>query len=249
MILDTRSKIIIAVGTIFFIAFLNQGSYIYYGTFFALSLIIAILFRANILKVFIRTIKLFVIPFAISIFIPFAHKGNALLSFKLLSYTITISDSGLEIFFMVLMKSFLSLFLLSSLIVSTKELDLFFGLRKLKIPKIFVMIIYLMYRYIFLFREEFKTGERAIKARIFRRSSFFALNKNLGYLIGNMFIKSFTRAENVYKAMLARGFEGEFNFSDNSSLSIKTYDFLFISLIAAFNIIILIFKFYGPYFI
>lgn len=248
MKLDVRAKIIIVIGTIFFIAALNKGSYIYYAAFFIVSLMITVLLKANPAKSLFRTFKLFIIPLIISVFIPFANSGNTLFSFKFFNYNLNISDNGLEIFFMVLMKSFLSLFLLSSLIVSTKELELFKGLSKLKTLKVFVMIIYLMYRYVFLFREEFKTGEKAIKARIFKRS-FYGLNKKLGYLIGNMFIKSFSRADNVYKSMLARGFEGEFNFSGSNEGSLKAKDFLLISLIAVFNITILIFKFYGKYFI
>ena len=37
------------------------------------------------------------------------------------------------------------------------------------------------------------------------------MNKKLAFLMGNMLIKSFDRAENIYKSMESRGFTGEFH--------------------------------------
>jgi cobalt/nickel transport system permease protein len=67
-----------------------------------------------------------------------------------------------------------------------------------------------MYRYVFLIREESKTGQMAINSRVFRRS-YYTVNKKLAYLMGNMIIKSFDRAENIYKSMESRGFTGDFH--------------------------------------
>jgi cobalt/nickel transport system permease protein len=67
-----------------------------------------------------------------------------------------------------------------------------------------------MYRYIFLIREESRTGQMAINSRIFKRS-YHTVNKKLAFLMGNMLIKSFDRAENIYKSMESRGFTGEFH--------------------------------------
>ena len=50
----------------------------------------------------------------------------------------------------------------------------------------------------------------AIKARVFKRRSYGAINKKLAHLMSNLFIKSISRAENVYRSMESRGFDGNF---------------------------------------
>ena len=67
-----------------------------------------------------------------------------------------------------------------------------------------------MYRYLFLIRDEAKAGQLAISSRVFQKS-YHNVNKRLAYLAGSLFIKSFDRAENIYKSMESRGFEGEFH--------------------------------------
>jgi len=66
-----------------------------------------------------------------------------------------------------------------------------------------------MYRYVFLIRDEFKTGQMAINSRIFQKS-YKSVNKKLAFLIGNLLIRSIDRAENVYRSMESRGFDGNF---------------------------------------
>jgi cobalt/nickel transport system permease protein len=66
-----------------------------------------------------------------------------------------------------------------------------------------------MYRYFFLLREESDTGQLAIKSRTFQKS-YKTFNKKLAFLAGNLIIKTFDRAENIYKSMESRGFDGNF---------------------------------------
>jgi cobalt/nickel transport system permease protein len=132
---------------------------------------------------------------------------------KIIKFQIT--DNGLNTFYSVLIKSFLSLLLLCSMITSTDEREIFWGLRKLHIPKIVVSIMFLMYRYLFLFREEFSIGQKAINARVFKKPGF-VINKKISYLIGNLFIRSYMRAENIFMAMQSRGFDGNFYLTSES---------------------------------
>ena len=67
-----------------------------------------------------------------------------------------------------------------------------------------------MYRYAFLIIEESKTGQMAIKSRVFKRYSYGTVNKKLTHLMSNLFIKSLDRAENIYRSMESRGFDGNF---------------------------------------
>jgi cobalt/nickel transport system permease protein len=66
-----------------------------------------------------------------------------------------------------------------------------------------------MYRYLFLIRDEARVGQRAINSRVFQKS-YYSVNKRLAFLAGSLFIKSFDRAENIYKSMESRGFVDDF---------------------------------------
>ena len=75
-----------------------------------------------------------------------------------------------------------------------------------------------MYRYLFLIRDEAKVGQLAINSRVFQRS-YRTVNKRLAFLAGNLFIKAFDRAENIYKSMESRGYDGSFYYVSDSAMS------------------------------
>lgn len=234
--IDIRAKLLITVITIFFIVSVPNGGYEIFGFYFLLCIIIALLFKPDF-KIFIKKLaRLFLIPFFLSIFIPFAGRGQIIYEFGLKIIKLQITDNGLNTFFSVLIKSFLSLLLLCSMITSTDEREIFWGLRKLYIPKIVVSIMFLMYRYLFLFREEFSIGQKAINARVFKKPGF-VINKQISYLVGNLFIRSYMRAENIFMAMQSRGFDGNF-YLTRESPKIKKSSIAVISFLMIFNIAI-----------
>jgi len=208
-ILNIRSKLIITLVNIFFIVSVAAGNYLILAFYFLVTIIVVLLFKPKFKQLAKRVSLVFLYPFFISIFIPFANEGAALAKIDLKVLTLAVTDNGLAIFATVLIKSFLSILLLASLIVSTDEIELLHGLRKIHLPRIIVSIIFLMYRYIFLIVEESRTGQMAIKSRVFQKS-YCTVNKRLMHVMGNLFIKSLDRAENVYRSMESRGFDGNF---------------------------------------
>ncbi|MCJ7473216.1 MAG: cobalt ECF transporter T component CbiQ [Actinobacteria bacterium] len=216
--LSVRDKLIIVFINIIFIVSIAKGRYAVMALFGFLALFVMILFKPDYRRMPRRIFTVFLYPLFVSIFIPFINPGNILAELDLRLLTITITDNGLTTFITVLIKSFLSILLVASLMLSTDEKELFYGLRKIKVPGIMVSIMFLMYRYIFLIREESRAGQMAINARIFKRSHY-AVNRKLAYLMGNLFIKSFDRAENIYKSMESRGFTGEFHITGRTPKS------------------------------
>ena len=208
-ILNIRNKLIITLVNIFFIVSVVKGRYLIFAFYFLATIIVVFLFKPDFKRLIKRVSLVFLYPFFISIFIPFANEGSILAKIDLKVFTLAVTDNGLAIFATVLIKSFLSILLLASLLVSTDEIELLHGLRKIHLPKVIVSIIFLMYRYIFLITEESRTGQQAIKSRVFQKS-YHTVNKRLTHVIGNLFIKSLDRAENVYKSMESRGFDGNF---------------------------------------
>lgn len=208
-ILNIRNKLIITLVNIFFIVSVAVGNYLILAFYFLATIIVVFLFKPKFKQLVKRVSLVFLYPLFISIFIPFANEGAVLAKIDLKVFTLAVTDNGLAIFATVLIKSFLSILLLASLIVSTDEIELLHGLRKIHLPKIIVLIIFLMYRYIFLILEESRTGQMAIKSRVFQKS-YCTVNKRLANVMGNLFIKSLDRAENVYRSMESRGFDGNF---------------------------------------
>ena len=221
--LTVRDKLIIVLINIIFIVSVAKGQYLVLALFGVLALFVMVLFNPDYRKIPGRVFTVFLYPLFVSIFIPFINPGNILVELDLRLFTITITDNGLTTFLTVLIKSFLSILLVASMMLSTDEKELFHGLRKIKVPRIMVSIMFLMYRYVFLIREESRAGQMAINSRVFKRSHH-TVNRKLTYLMGNLFIKSFDRAENIYRSMESRGFTGEFHITEktvkSSNLSI-----------------------------
>jgi len=116
--------------------------------------------------------------------------------------------------------SFLVLILLSS---TTKYQMILKALEKLKMPKILIMILNFMYRYIFVFIDEFERMNRARKLRSYNES-LISQFKILGYIVAILYLRAYERAEKVYLSMVMRGFDGEIKAID--ILSIKTKELI-----------------------
>ncbi len=82
------------------------------------------------------------------------------------------------------------------------------AMEHLKVPSAITMVIYLAYRYGFLFIQEMETTIRALKARLFIPRLSLSSLPIYGELAGGLLIKSINRSETVYRAMTSRGFQG-----------------------------------------
>lgn len=95
------------------------------------------------------------------------------------------------------------------LLIATTGMDrLAEALRMLKIPKLFVLQLLLTYRYISVFMEEVATTLRAYSLRAPGQKG---IHRGVwGSLAGQMLLRTFDRAQRVYRAMCLRGFTGEY---------------------------------------
>lgn len=81
------------------------------------------------------------------------------------------------------------------------------GLQQLGVPRVFVIQLLFLYRYLFVVADEARTMMRSIELRSGRTRSISL--RVYGSLIGHLLMRSLDRAERVYRAMVARGFNGE----------------------------------------
>ncbi len=105
-------------------------------------------------------------------------------------------------------KVYLSILIITLLISCTHFNDLLWGLRKYKLPFIVTTLSKLVYTYIFLFIDELHRTLRAYKSRT--PELRISRVKVYGNIAAGIFLRSMERSDSIYKAMVARGFTGEF---------------------------------------
>jgi cobalt/nickel transport system permease protein len=95
----------------------------------------------------------------------------------------------------------LTLLLLSN---TTPFSDLLDVLKRARVPSLMVTTIALMYRYLFVLKDEAARMQAARSSRTFTRRRGHAWT-TFANLIGQLFVRSGLRAERIYSAMSARG--------------------------------------------
>jgi cobalt/nickel transport system permease protein len=95
------------------------------------------------------------------------------------------------------------------LVVTTPWADVLKSLRALKVPQVFVLVLSMTYRYIFLFLHTANGMLLARKSRVVGRTTGGEQRRWISGTMGNLMSRAFKMSNDVYSAMLARGFGGE----------------------------------------
>lgn len=173
----------------------------------ALLLALALLKLAKLPLYFVRQglkwVILFLLPFLV--ILPLSHPGIA--AFQVLG--LGFSWEGLNLAIIVIIKA-TSIVITSYAIFATARFDVsMIALRHLKCPTVFVQMLLFTYRYLFVFMDEMKRMDTAMKARGFVKKANRATLTILGNFVGTLLVRSFERTERIYKAMLSKGYQGE----------------------------------------
>ncbi len=118
--------------------------------------------------------------------------------------------------------------------------EIFSGFRALGVPRAFVMTLSMTERYIFVFLRLIQDMYRARKSRTIRVLSMAAERSWTASRVGVTFRKSLEMSDDVYKAMLARGFSGEFRSVSRFRSGIR--DYLWLGLVAAAGALLLLYE-------
>ncbi len=147
-----------------------------------------------------------VLPFSAlaASWLPFVHAAPAV---ELWGGAVRLSVSGLWLFAGVVMKSLLGAGAAVLLTLTTPMPQLAAALRKLGAPVILVDTLTLTYRYLFVLVEEAGRLRRAAAARGYR-PRWLGQALLIGRLVGQLFLRSYERAERVHGAMVQRGYRG-----------------------------------------
>jgi cobalt/nickel transport system permease protein len=143
----------------------------------------------------------------IALFVPIGKPGVALFTLNTRFFQFTLTHTGLLFMWNVLVKAYLCILCSILLINTTCFADLLRAFERLRLPRLFVMIISFMYRYLFVIEDELEKIQIARRSRSIRRQGWVQI-RTLANIVGVLFIRSYEKAELLYMAMCCRGYNG-----------------------------------------
>lgn len=206
--LDPRTKFITTL--VFILAVVSTPLERWQPFALYLFLIAALLLLSKVPILYVLRRSLVIMPFVlmIAIFIPFFKEGEVAGSYNIWFWQVSVTYSGLQVLVNIVIKAWLSVLSLILLTSTTKITNLLKGLEQLRMPRVMVMILSFMYRYIFVLVDEVMRMRQARDSRNFGGKRLWQI-RAIGNMIGTLFIRSYERGERVYAAMVARGFDGQ----------------------------------------
>ncbi|MGQ9631920.1 MAG: cobalt ECF transporter T component CbiQ [bacterium] len=169
-------------------------------------------------------------PFILTavILVPFSRRGDGAVvgAIPLWGVELHLYRAGLLAAKGILFKSFISASSVILLVSTTHFSQLLKGMERLRFPRLIVVIISFLYRYLFLLLDEFMRVTRAAGARNWEAGRWRTRVKAIGGIVGSLFLRTYSRAERVHIAMLSRGFDGDVRTLYDTSMAAR--DFVFI---------------------
>jgi len=199
--LDPRAKLITSL--LFITTVVSFGKYEIAALipFFVYPIFLSAL--GNVPPAFLLKRLVLLSPFAVMIGI-----FNPLLDREIL---VSLGDVGISggwiSFGSILLRFVLTVAAALSLIAVTGFYAVCMALQKLGVPRIFVVQLLFLYRYMFVLVDE---GSRMVRARSLRALGDGGAGiKTFGPLVGHLLLRTMDRAQRIYLAMCCRGFDGQ----------------------------------------
>jgi cobalt/nickel transport system permease protein len=214
--LDPRVKLVLALAFILATSLTPVGVWPVYLLLLSIALSVEIISELGVGTVLKRSAL--AAPFVLAALpVLFTVEGAPLLAIPLGFGELVVTGPGLERFASIAFKSWVSVQMAIVLASTTPFPDLLMAMRAIRIPKLLVAIFGLMWRYLFVMADETLRLMRARQARSgdaglpgVRVGGTVAWRARVtGGMAGNLFLRSFDRADRIYDAMRARGYDGE----------------------------------------
>ncbi|RMH13685.1 MAG: cobalt ECF transporter T component CbiQ [Gammaproteobacteria bacterium] len=158
---------------------------------------------------FVKQGLAWVVPFLLPFFLilPFSYPGTA--AYHVLG--LPFAWEGLRLAALIFLKA-VAIVMISYVIFGSARFDVsMIALQRLRCPAIFVQMILFTYRYTYVFIDEMRRMNTAMSTRGFVKRMDLHTFRVVGGFVGTLLIRSFERTERVFKAMLSKGFQGEFH--------------------------------------
>jgi len=150
-------------------------------------------------------------PFALALAVtfPFFEAGRTVWAIPVGPWwTLRVTDAGLLRAANLLAKFLLCFWATMLLVATTRFQDVVGALGRLRVPRAMVAQLGFLYRYLWVMIDEMMRMRRAREARDGGRGTWGLGLRSRAGLVGVLFLRSYGRAERIYWAMAARGFDG-----------------------------------------
>ena len=205
--LDPRVKIVSFLLLILQALFASSAVILF--SLYTLCLFLVLISRIK-LGFFLERTWIFIPLFSLFIALPVIFiPGEALLVWHILWIKLTITRQGLASAVIFILRVITCVSLVVLLNLTTKRFALLKVLRVFKVPDIFIMTLGMCYRYIYLFVGIIQNTYLAIKSRIGAGVQYQRGQDVVAWNIVALWNRSIGLNEEVYKAMLSRGYQGE----------------------------------------
>jgi cobalt/nickel transport system permease protein len=243
--LDARVKILLAFAVIIAIVSVPYSTMVYtvgiiFFIFFLLLWALTRLSPRVYLQRLIEIVPLWGIVIFFQIFLKnkYYTDYHAVLA---LPFGIAVYSESIEFAFILLVKFIISISFIILLSSTTKVQDMLEGGTRLGLPADFALVLGMMLRYLFVFGYIYRKVTDALVTRCFdafdRKLPYRYRLRQMGYILGTMFIRAYEQGERVYISMLCRGY-GRHSFLYVKKKSLGRGDLAFLSLSMIFVIAI-----------
>jgi len=205
--LDPRSKFLAMLALVSVIVLTPHDGWLAYGLFLVFNLTLLFLSRVPFFYMLKRSLAVLPFVFMVAVLLPFCSAGTEVWGANIGGWHIGITREGLILTAGIFCKVWLAVLPVILVTATTNVNDLLKGLEKLKMPAIMVMLMSFMYRYLFVISDEAERLSLARNSRSFGGGVRLHV-RTLGYMAGALFLRSYERGEQIYGAMLSRGFDG-----------------------------------------
>jgi cobalt/nickel transport system permease protein len=202
--LDPRIKIVVALLFSVIVAIADRSLCL--ATAVCFSLVLLLVARLPLREVLLRLLAVNAFILFLWLFLPFTYGGEKLFSIG----PLTATREGIIYALLITVKSNTIVVALIALLATTPIITLGHALGHLYVPSKLIHLLFFTVRYLQVLHLEYDRLRAAMRIRAFRPGTNLHTYRSLAYLIGMLLIKSFDRADRIRKAMLCRGFHGEF---------------------------------------
>lgn len=140
--------------------------------------------------------------------------------------TIGITREGCLVVTRFYLKVANSLTLTLLIIYTTPFNEIIKSLRIFRVPHMFLLVITLTYKFIFILSQTTEDTYFALKSRWWKNSKSSENNRIVAGRISHIFRKSWIKYEEVYRAMIARGYSGSIHVIYSNKINWKDITFL-----------------------
>jgi cobalt/nickel transport system permease protein len=185
--------------------------------YFVAAIYLFVLALSSISKInfwfFLKRTWVFIPLFSLFIAIPaifdFFSPGEAIFSLTIFHLKLIITKQGLLAASLFIIRVITSVSITVLLALTTRHNELLRVLRIFHVPQVFVMTLGMCYRYIYLFAEVVENTYLAIKSRVGKRIHHKKGREIAAWSMASLWHRSFQLNNQVYNAMLSRGYRGE----------------------------------------